>query len=49
MLSIGLKVFTDMRYAKALIISGLFWLITILIPVIAVYVSQLTIERSGVI
>ena len=40
LLSIGLKIFTDMKQVKAVIISVLFWLITILIPVLSVYFSQ---------
>ena len=40
LLSIGLKILTDMKWVKAIIISALFWLITILIPVISVFLSQ---------
>ena len=48
LLSIGLKIFTGMKYIKSVIISVLFWLITILIPVLSVYFSELTIAKSGV-
>jgi hypothetical protein len=49
LLSIGLKVFTEVKYAKALTITVLFWLITILIPTLSVYFSQLAVAKSGVI
>jgi hypothetical protein len=48
LLSIGLKIFANMKPIKAIIISFLFWLITILIPVISVYFSQLTIAKRGI-
>lgn len=47
LLSIGLRVFTNAKYAKVLTISILFWLITILIPTLSVYFSQLTLVKSG--
>ena len=49
LLSIGLKIFTDMQYVKALIISLILWLITILIPTLTIYFSQLTVENAGFI
>ena len=49
LLSIGLKIFIDVKYAQSLVISILFWLITILIPVLSVYFSQLTAVQTGVI
>jgi hypothetical protein len=45
LLSIGLKIFTDKGYFKSLIISIVFWLITILIPTLSVYYSQLTVAN----
>jgi hypothetical protein len=48
LLSIGLKIFTNMKYIKSFIISVLFWLITILIPVLSVYFSELTTAKSGI-
>ena len=48
LLSIGLKVFTGAKYVKALAISVLFWLITILIPTISVYFSVITATKSGI-
>ncbi|GHS95678.1 hypothetical protein AGMMS50276_12220 [Synergistales bacterium] len=48
LLSIGLKVFTETKYIKSLTISILFWLITILIPTLSVYYSQLAVAKSGI-
>jgi hypothetical protein len=48
LLSIGLKVFTEVKYTKSLIISILFWLITILIPTLSVYFSQIAVANSGI-
>lgn len=45
LLSIGLKVFTDKGYLKSLIISVIFWIITILLPTLSVYYSQLTVAN----
>lgn len=41
LLSVGLKIFTDEGYLKSLIISVCFWIITVLIPTLSVYYSQL--------
>lgn len=49
LLSIGLNVFTGMNCLKSMIISVLFWLITILIPTFSVYYSQLTIAKTGML
>jgi hypothetical protein len=48
LLSIGLKVFTDAKYLKALVITVLFWLITISIPTLSIYFSELTMANSGI-
>jgi hypothetical protein len=48
LLSIGLKIFTEVKYSKALTISLLFWLFTVLIPTVSAYFSQLAVERAGV-
>jgi len=47
LLSIGLKIFVDIKPWKAAIISIVFWLITTLIPVLSVYFSQSTMEKAG--
>ena len=47
LLSIGLSIFAEMKLVKAIVISVLFWLITILFPVLSVYFSQATMARSG--
>ena len=47
LLSIGLKIFIDIKYVKSLVISIVFWLITILIPVVSVYFSELTMSKTG--
>jgi hypothetical protein len=49
LLSIGLKIFTNVKYAKALMISILFWLIAILIPAMSVYFSEFSVAKSGII
>ncbi|MDR2810826.1 MAG: YIP1 family protein [Tannerellaceae bacterium] len=40
LLSIGLRVFTDIKYIKALIICLIFWLITIIYPVSAAFFAE---------
>ena len=47
LLSIGLRIFADLKPLKATVISVLFWLITVLIPVLTVYFSQATLAKSG--
>lgn len=49
LLNIGLKVFTEMSYAKSLFISLLFWFITILIPILSIYQTQSGMEKIGII
>jgi hypothetical protein len=44
---VGLKVFTDIKYAKALLIGILFWLITVIYPVVAVLFAEMTMQRAG--
>ena len=48
LLCIGLKVLAEMKPVKAIVICILFWLITILFPVLSVYFSQATLEKVGV-
>lgn len=49
LLSIGVKVFTEAKYGKAFSISLLIWIITILIPTLSVYFSELTLAKSGML
>lgn len=49
LLSIGLKVFTEAKYVKVILISLLIWTITILIPTLSVYFSELTLTKSGML
>ncbi|MDR1181366.1 MAG: YIP1 family protein [Bacteroidales bacterium] len=48
LLCIGLKIFTNMNTVKSVVISVLFWFITILIPTLSVCFSELTMEKSGI-
>ncbi len=48
LLSIGLKIFTNMKPIKSIIISVLVWLMIILIPTLSVYFSQLAVAKSGI-
>jgi len=48
LLSIGLRIFTDMKPVKAIIICVMFWLITTLFPVLSVYFSESTFAKAGV-
>ena len=47
LLSIGLVVVADMKAAKAIVISVLFWLVTVLFPVLTVYFSQAVLAKAG--
>jgi len=47
LLSVGLKVFTEMKFAKALLICILFWLITVIFPVASMIFSEITLQRAG--
>jgi len=47
LLSIGLKIFTEMKMTKALMIGVVFWLITVLFPVLSVFLSQTAVGSSG--
>ena len=49
LLSIGLKIFTDMKYAKALIICIIFWLITVIFPVLSVFFSETMMKNVGIL
>ena len=47
LLSIGLKVFTEIKFTKALLICILFWLITVIFPVASMIFSEITLQRAG--
>ena len=49
LLSIGLKVFAEIKYTKALIICLIFWLITVIYPVVTVLLSESTMRNAGII
>ena len=48
LLCIGLKAFTEIKFTKALIISILFWLITVIFPVASIIFSEATMQRAGI-
>ena len=48
LLSVGLKVFTEMKYTKALLLCILFWLITVIFPVASMIFSEITMQRAGI-
>jgi hypothetical protein len=48
LLSIGLKVFAEIKYAKALIMCIIFWLITVLFPVCSAIFSEITLKNAGI-
>jgi hypothetical protein len=47
LLIIGLKVLTEMKSAKAVIICIIFWLITVAFPVASAYFSQTMMAKAG--
>jgi hypothetical protein len=49
LLSFGLKILSDTKWLKSLIVCTLVWLSTILIPTLSVYFSQLTLETKGIL
>ena len=48
LLSIGLKVFTEMKYTKALLLCILFWIITVIFPVVSMIFSEMTLKNAGI-
>jgi hypothetical protein len=48
LLSIGVKVFAEIKYAKALIICIIFWLITIIYPIAAVMLSETVLKNAEI-
>ena len=48
LLSIGLKVFTGMKYRKVWILVMLFWLILVLFSVASVWFSQTAMKKAGI-
>ena len=49
LLSIGLKVFAEIKYLKALIICMIFWLITVIYPVVMVMISETAMKNAGIL
>jgi hypothetical protein len=47
LLSIGLKVFADIKYVKSLIICIIFWLITTIYPVASVFFGEMVLKKAG--
>ena len=47
LLSIGLKIFADIKYIKALLICFIFWLITIIIPIGSAIFSEIAMNKAG--
>ena len=48
LISLGLKVFADIKYTKALLICILFWVITILVTLVSVVFSEITLKNAGI-
>ena len=48
LLVIGVKIFTDSAWSKALLISIIFWLIVVLFPVMSTYFSQTIMASKGI-
>ena len=47
LLSIGLKIFAEIKYIKALLICIVFWLITIIIPIVSAILSEMAMSKAG--
>ena len=47
LLSIGLKVFTEIKFSKALLLCILFWIITVIFPVVSMIFSEMTLKNAG--
>ena len=47
LLSIGLKTFTDIKYTKALFLCIIFWLITLIFPVVSGIFAEITMNKAG--
>jgi hypothetical protein len=48
LLSIGLKIFTEIKYTKALIICIIFWLISVIYPVFSAFFSEMAMKNAGI-
>ena len=48
LLSVGLKVFVDIKYFKALILCIIFWLITIIYPIASAALAEMTMNKVGI-
>ena len=49
LLTLGLAIFADTTFSKAFMTGFLFWVIIIAFPVVTIYISQLFMQRSGLI
>jgi len=47
LLSIGLKIFADIKYTKALFLCIIFWLITLIFPVVSGIFAEITMNKAG--
>ena len=47
LLSIVLKIFVDIKYTKALLICVIFWLITLIFPVVSGIFSEIAMNKAG--
>ena len=48
LLSIGLKIFAEIKYKKALFICTIFWLITLIYPIVSVILGEMALKKAGV-
>ena len=48
LLSVGLMVFADIKYIKALILCIIFWLITIIYPIASAALAEMTMNKVGI-
>ena len=47
LLSVGLKVFADIKYIKALLICIIFWLLLAIYPIATVVFAEMTLSKAG--
>jgi hypothetical protein len=48
LLSVGIKIFAGIKYPKALVICVIFWLLTVLYPVVMVMFTEITLKKAGI-
>jgi Yip1 domain. len=49
LLSIGIKIFADIKYIKALIICIIFWLTTIIYPIVTMAITESALRNAGIL